>query len=214
MDRPQYSPRNTKEPPLRPHAPKLSERQSLLSFYQRYSYRDGPRDSNGNPPPPPSDTSSSEKATSYLMADVSTRWADLVLMVNFFISGLVDSGAYNAYSCFVSMQVSLSIKNHTQQFRSQQPAKYIHTNIPTDRKHNLPRPRRKLPPRQHPIPGLAQIPHSNPLLHPRRGPNLLFPPYLRRAQTLGPSRFILLPNARNSLRSRARALRIIERVTG
>jgi hypothetical protein len=27
-------------------------------------------------------------------------------MVNFFISGLVDSGAYNAYSCFVSMQVS------------------------------------------------------------------------------------------------------------
>lgn len=43
------------------------------------------------------------------MADVSTRWADLVLMVNFFISGLVDSGAYNAYSCFVSMQVSRPI---------------------------------------------------------------------------------------------------------
>ena len=108
MDRPQYSPRSTKDPPLRPHAPKLSERQSLLSFYQRYSYRDGPRDNNanGNIPPPPSPTSNVEKATSYLTADISTRWADLVLMVNFFISGLVDSGAYNAYSCFVSMQVS------------------------------------------------------------------------------------------------------------
>ena len=109
MDNPRYQQRSTKEPPLRPHAPRLSERQSLLSFYQRYSYRDGPRDNivNGNlPPPPKAPTSNLKKATSYLTADISTRWADLVLMVNFFISGLVDSGAYNAYSCFVSMQVS------------------------------------------------------------------------------------------------------------
>lgn len=98
-----------KEPPLRLHAPKASdERQSLLSFYQRYSYRDGPRDSipNGNIPPPAGDETRLEAAISYLTADVSTRWADLVLMVCFMISGLVDSGAYNAYSCFVSMQVS------------------------------------------------------------------------------------------------------------
>jgi hypothetical protein len=111
MDRLRQPPRGLKEPPLRPHAPKSSEeRQSLLSFYQRYSYRDGPRDSivNRNLPPPPNATGSWQRTKAYLTADVSTRWADLVLMVCFFISGLVDSGAYNAYSCFVSMQVSRS----------------------------------------------------------------------------------------------------------
>jgi len=109
MDRSRHAQRGPKEPPLRPHAPKSSEeRQSLLSFYQRYSYRDGPRDGivNGNLPPPPSATGRLQRTKSYLTADISTRWADLVLMVCFFVSGLVDSGAYNAYSCFVSMQVS------------------------------------------------------------------------------------------------------------
>ncbi|KAM0716556.1 hypothetical protein Q7P37_008001 [Cladosporium fusiforme] len=100
-----------KEPPLRPHAPKgpegPDERQSLLSFYQRYSYRERPGDGDihGNIPPPRGDISRLERAKDYLCTDVSTRWADLVLMVCFMISGLVDSGAYNAYSCFVSMQV-------------------------------------------------------------------------------------------------------------
>src|ERR1700712_5638455 len=116
MDRPRHSQRGLKEPPLRPHAPKTSaeERQSLLSFYQRYSYRDGPRDSivNGNLPPPPNTTGGWQTTRAYLTADVSTRCADLVLMVCFFISGLVYSGAYNAYSCFVSIQVSRSIHIH------------------------------------------------------------------------------------------------------
>lgn len=108
MDRNQHSLRGRREPPLRPHAPKLSEeRQLLLSFYQRYSYRDGPRDPNVNSNiPPPVVATKSQKLQQYLLADVSTRWADLILIVCFLISGLVDSGAYNAYSCFVSMQAS------------------------------------------------------------------------------------------------------------
>ncbi len=36
---------------------------------------------------------------------IDTRWADLVLLVCFFVSGLVDAGAYNAYENFASMQV-------------------------------------------------------------------------------------------------------------
>lgn len=47
-----------------------------------------------------------EKLKCYLTADVNTRWADLILIICFAISGLIDSGAYNAYECFVSMMVS------------------------------------------------------------------------------------------------------------
>jgi len=80
----------------------------------------------------------------------------------------------------------------------------------TDRKHNLPRPRRKLPPHRHPRPSLDEIPHRNPLLPARRSPNLLLPPLFRRAQTLGAGDFIRLPNARDGHRGRARALRVIK----
>ena len=41
----------------------------------------------------------------YLTADIDTQWADLILIVGFFISGLIDAGAYNAYQNFASMQV-------------------------------------------------------------------------------------------------------------
>jgi len=122
MDRPHATQtRSTRfvDPPLRPSVFKSTdERRSLLSFYQRYSYRDGPREGNNhnnvngnNSSSPPSPATLLQKAKSHLSADVSTRWADLVLMVCFMMSGLVDSCAYNAYSCFVSMQVSnFSIK--------------------------------------------------------------------------------------------------------
>lgn len=217
MDRSRHSQRGPKEPPLRPHAPKSSEeRQSLLSFYQRYSYRDGPRDGivNGNLPPPPSATGRLQRTKSYLTADISTRWADLVLMVCFFVSGLVDSGAYNAYSCFVSMQVSRdSLQNAPMRSKKKKEMPILtDPNHQTDRKHNLPRPRRKLPPRLHPVPSLDQIPHRNPLLPARRSPHLLLPPHLRRAQALGASDFFLLPNARDSHRRCARALWLVERI--
>jgi hypothetical protein len=41
----------------------------------------------------------------HLMAEVDTRWAELILIVYFFISGTIDAGAYSAYECFCSMQV-------------------------------------------------------------------------------------------------------------
>lgn len=44
-------------------------------------------------------------AKNHLNAEITTRWADLVLIVCFFICGLIDAGAYNAYECFTAMQV-------------------------------------------------------------------------------------------------------------
>jgi hypothetical protein len=216
MDRSRQSPRGMKAPPLRPHAPPKTaeERQSLLSFYQRYSYRDGPRDSivNGNLPPPPNATGSWQRTKTYLTADVSTRWADLVLMVCFFISGLVDSGAYNAYSCFVSMQVSRSLHVHSaingvDPFHLQKKPSLTH---PLDRQHYLPRPRSELPPRRHARSSLDEIAHSNHILPLRRGIDILLPPSLRRAQTLGPRCLIRVPDASNRHRRNPRALRIIK----
>ncbi|KAG8676530.1 hypothetical protein FPOAC2_02596 [Fusarium poae] len=42
-------------------------------------------------------------------ADIDTRWGDLLLLVCFFIAGLVDSAAFNMYGCFVSMQTGNTI---------------------------------------------------------------------------------------------------------
>lgn len=114
MDRSHASQTRFKDPPIRPgHFKSSDERRSLLSFYQRYSYRDGPREGNhnvnGNNSSPPGPATILQKVKSHLSADISTRWADLVLMVCFMVSGLVDSCAYNAYNCFVSMQTGNTI---------------------------------------------------------------------------------------------------------
>ncbi|KAF2716520.1 hypothetical protein K431DRAFT_278792 [Polychaeton citri CBS 116435] len=45
----------------------------------------------------------------HLAADVNVKYADIVLIIMFFVSGLVDSGAYNAYECFVSMQTGNTV---------------------------------------------------------------------------------------------------------
>ncbi|KAF4991904.1 hypothetical protein FDECE_13870 [Fusarium decemcellulare] len=42
-------------------------------------------------------------------ADVDVRWGDLLLLVCFFVAGLVDSAAFNMYGCFVSMQTGNTI---------------------------------------------------------------------------------------------------------
>ncbi|CAF3451887.1 hypothetical protein SNK03_002785 [Fusarium graminearum] len=42
-------------------------------------------------------------------SDIDTRWGDLLLLVCFFIAGLVDSAAFNMYGCFVSMQTGNTI---------------------------------------------------------------------------------------------------------
>ncbi|KAI5458993.1 hypothetical protein BGZ63DRAFT_390094 [Mariannaea sp. PMI_226] len=41
--------------------------------------------------------------------DINTRWGDLLLLMCFFIAGLVDSAAFNMYGCFVSMQTGNTI---------------------------------------------------------------------------------------------------------
>ncbi|KAK5119687.1 hypothetical protein LTR85_007263 [Meristemomyces frigidus] len=50
--------------------------------------------------------SRAQQVKRYLTADITTRWADLVLIVCFALSGLIDSGAYNAYECFTSMMAN------------------------------------------------------------------------------------------------------------
>jgi hypothetical protein len=85
------------------------ERQRLLHF-QRYSYSVyNNTHENTSTLPLPNVTSRMQNVKAYLSADISTGWADLVLLACFFISGMVDAGAYNAYECFVSMQVCLSV---------------------------------------------------------------------------------------------------------
>ena len=42
-----------------------------------------------------------------LDAQIETKWADLILLGCFFCSGLIDSMAFNMYSCFVSMQTGM-----------------------------------------------------------------------------------------------------------
>ncbi|KAM0425319.1 hypothetical protein ACHAPT_009375 [Fusarium lateritium] len=44
-----------------------------------------------------------------LTAEVDVRWGDILLLVCFFIAGLVDSAAFNLYGCFVSMQTGNTI---------------------------------------------------------------------------------------------------------
>lgn len=42
-----------------------------------------------------------------LDAQIDTKWGDLILLGCFFCSGLIDSMAFNMYSCFVSMQTGM-----------------------------------------------------------------------------------------------------------
>ena len=40
----------------------------------------------------------------HMSQDVHEDWADIVLIILSFISGMVDSAVFNTWSCFVSMQ--------------------------------------------------------------------------------------------------------------
>ncbi|CAJ0540857.1 Ff.00g077600.m01.CDS01 [Fusarium sp. VM40] len=51
----------------------------------------------------------SPKPASRFAAEVDTRWGDILLLVCFFVAGLVDSAAFNMYGCFVSMQTGNTI---------------------------------------------------------------------------------------------------------
>lgn len=41
----------------------------------------------------------------YLRLDIDTTYTHRVLIVCFFLAGMIDAGAYNAYGCFVHMVV-------------------------------------------------------------------------------------------------------------
>lgn len=45
----------------------------------------------------------------HMAQDVHEDWADVVLLVLSFISGMVDSAVFNTWSCFVSMQTGTSL---------------------------------------------------------------------------------------------------------
>ena len=40
----------------------------------------------------------------YMGQDANKEWADLILIITCFITGIVDSAVFNVWSCFVSMQ--------------------------------------------------------------------------------------------------------------
>ncbi|KAJ4316150.1 hypothetical protein N0V84_008006 [Fusarium piperis] len=44
-----------------------------------------------------------------LTTEIDVRWGDILLLVCFFVAGLVDSAAFNLYGCFVSMQTGNTI---------------------------------------------------------------------------------------------------------
>jgi hypothetical protein len=43
----------------------------------------------------------------HMAQDVHEDWADVVLIILSFISGMVDSAVFNTWSCFVSMQTGM-----------------------------------------------------------------------------------------------------------
>jgi len=45
----------------------------------------------------------------YMGEDANKEWADLILIVTCFISGIVDSAVFNVWSCFVSMQTGNTV---------------------------------------------------------------------------------------------------------
>ncbi|OTB01059.1 hypothetical protein M426DRAFT_225329 [Hypoxylon sp. CI-4A] len=47
--------------------------------------------------------------STYLKQGISRRHSDVILLICSFISGSCDSGAFNAWSCFVSMQTGNTI---------------------------------------------------------------------------------------------------------
>lgn len=49
----------------------------------------------------------SVRLKSRFSSDIDPAWADTILVGCFFVAGIVDSVAFNTYSCFVSMQTGM-----------------------------------------------------------------------------------------------------------
>lgn len=46
----------------------------------------------------------STRLVSRFTSDIDTKWGDVILLGCFLLTGMVDSVAFNTYSCFVGMQ--------------------------------------------------------------------------------------------------------------
>ncbi|PGH09746.1 hypothetical protein GX51_00426 [Blastomyces parvus] len=68
-----------------------------------------PIDVEANPQPPHGDKDARPSIMRYLAQDINTDHANLIFLVCYFLSGLSDSSAYKAWSCFVSMQTANTV---------------------------------------------------------------------------------------------------------
>ena len=75
-----------------------------------YGTMQEPPEGNGAPLTlrPDSDESFPTRFKLRMKADVEPKRTHLILICLFFVTGLVDSAAYNIWSCFVSMQTGMS----------------------------------------------------------------------------------------------------------
>ena len=129
---------------------------------------------------------------------INPVYADWIGLVLCFVTGLCDSSAYNAWTCFLAMQTG----------------SFLPSFIPTSnksllkqrRKHDLPRPWRLLPALQQTL-GLAKIPCLHRRLLPRRNHLLQHHPYRRCPSPWNPLRLLPHPvhphyHCRRAYRSR------------
>lgn len=66
-------------------------------------------DSSDNPEAGSKESVPTSSISRRFTAEVDVRWGDILLLVCFFVAGLVDSAAFNLYGCFVSMQTGNTI---------------------------------------------------------------------------------------------------------
>ncbi|KAM0544120.1 hypothetical protein ACHAPJ_012002 [Fusarium lateritium] len=66
-------------------------------------------DSSSDNPEAGSKEASPSSVSKRFTSEVDVRWGDILLLVCFFVAGLVDSAAFNMYGCFVSMQTGNTI---------------------------------------------------------------------------------------------------------
>ncbi|KAF4955595.1 hypothetical protein FGADI_4430 [Fusarium gaditjirri] len=67
-----------------------------------------PDSGSDNPEAAPKGETKSPVASRFT-TEIDTRWGDILLLICFFVAGLVDSAAFNMYGCFVSMQTGNTI---------------------------------------------------------------------------------------------------------
>lgn len=86
------------------------ERQPLLAHYTRFSDQipsiRQPTRSHSTYNRSSGLASWPRRAVAQLQVDISSRHTEWLLLACFFVNGMVDAGAYNAYECFVGMVVS------------------------------------------------------------------------------------------------------------